>query len=333
MTDHTNSLCDHTAGFNARSRPTTRNGCKGGGLQLSASDMRLGQPRHDSMDEAPTEAPPTRTSVKGMVPRSGLASMRDGATLNDLDAALLRIVSDPGRLGSFYEIMGGYCHKARNHLNSISLSLYLARKAPPCEDSPCWAEVAERYRAVEALFDRLQNVCRPMPLSRLRVPLGALLGEKRPGWAEQLAGRGIALEIAGPEHPVPVNVDMMRLTHALDALIGERARGARPGTTLRLDWRAEPRRVILEFTESPPERPAAAAPGDEGPLSLAIPLLARVAAEHGGGLDAGRFDPLRLRLHIPAAAADANPHRAGDPADADQARAAGPPLTGPAARP
>src|SRR4051812_10760623 len=47
---------------------------------------------------------------------------------NRLTSSLCRIAADPAQVGTLYEILGGYCHQCRNTLNSLKLSLYLARR-------------------------------------------------------------------------------------------------------------------------------------------------------------------------------------------------------------
>ena len=132
----------------------------------------------------------------------------------------------------------------------------------------------------------------------MRLPLAMLIDERRPVWGEWLAARGKRLELEGPPVPAVGDFDPTRLSQGLDALAAWRSKAGEPGTAVLLRWRAECDQLQLEWDESsgagawPKSREAA-------PASLALPMLARVMADHHGSLALHHGDGLRLRLTWP----------------------------------
>src|SRR4051812_32890297 len=86
-------------------------------------------------------------------------------------ASWLGIVSAPMRVVSLHEVLRGFCHDCRNDLNSLKLSLYLARSGAEGSDPSIWDEFEPRYRALESLFERLQMIYWPMVPETVRLPL------------------------------------------------------------------------------------------------------------------------------------------------------------------
>src|SRR5258708_33631505 len=84
----------------------------------------------------------------------------DSESGEELADALTRLVNDPARVDSLHDLLGPFCHESRNLLNSLKMSLYLARRADGRAESHCWND-AERYcLELEQQFDRIQMVCR-----------------------------------------------------------------------------------------------------------------------------------------------------------------------------
>src|SRR5262245_20467323 len=87
---------------------------------------------------------------------------------------LLRVAKDPVQTESLYRVLGPFCHQYRNVLNSLKMSLYLVNRAGGLKDSDAWVTIEERYAAVEALIERVHQLCRPMSVSPVRLPLHLL---------------------------------------------------------------------------------------------------------------------------------------------------------------
>lgn len=219
--------------------------------------------------------------------------------VEDLASSLARVASDPQMVRALHELLGGYCHQCRNTLNSLKLSLYLARRDASSASLPIWSDLEPRYQRVEQSFDRLQTICRPMSLIPIRATLEMLLDERRASWTEMMAARGRVLEFVAPSEAIPGEFDPIRLLEGLDAFVRWRAEVGEPGQAATLEWGADPARFELCWTEP---RACGFDPSDAsdgGADALALPLLARVIAEHGGTfrLDLGKG--LRLEAAWP----------------------------------
>lgn len=231
----------------------------------------------------------------------GSKPMVDEDAGGTLARSLISAVSDPGQLQELYAILGDFCHLFRNRLNSLKLSIYLAKRGGPLPGNVGWADLERDYQQAEQLMEQLQIVCRPAPVSSMRLPLGMLLDDRRPVWSEWLAARGRRLDLEGPRKPAIGDYDPARLAQGLDALAAWRSEAGEPGTAVLVRWRAESDQLQMEW-----EEPNAKSPGrgkeESSAASLALPLLARVMADHRGSLALAPGSGLRLRLQWPLAA-------------------------------
>jgi hypothetical protein len=234
-----------------------------------------------------------------------------------LAVGLRRVAADPRLTHRLHELLGGYCHQCRNLLHSLKLSLYLARRSggPAGEDSgdAVWVDVEPRYLELERVFDRLHQVCRPMPLSPVRLGLDMLIDDRRDDWSRTLAERGQGLEIERLAGDLFGGFDPVRLGQGLDDLVTWRSRAGRPGNVLRLRYGAGDGSFKLDWDETRPAGaranpgPAAADPDVEAVTTraygvLTVPVLARVMALHGGDLETADRGRWWLRLRWPLAA-------------------------------
>ncbi|HWE36132.1 MAG TPA: hypothetical protein VG406_06120 [Isosphaeraceae bacterium] len=211
-----------------------------------------------------------------------------------LSCALWRVATDPAKVQALYEMLGEYCHELRNRLNGIKISLFLARRQACPLSSPAWAEAELRYRAVEELVDRLQMICRPLDVFAITLDLSGLIAERLPYWCRDLDARGRRLVPEAPPAPALGRFDPARLAQGLDALVAWRARAGDPDTTIRLRWGADQDHLSLEWHE----------PEGTDPLDatddLALPILARIIAAHGGRCQLTAEPGLRLRCRWPS---------------------------------
>jgi len=63
---------------------------------------------------------------------------------------LWQIASDPIRVAALHGLVGDFCHLLRNRLNSLQMSLYLARRDDATVEPEVWNELDRQYRAAEA---------------------------------------------------------------------------------------------------------------------------------------------------------------------------------------
>src|SRR5262249_53578263 len=145
--------------------------------------------------------------------------MVDAEVVGGLAGSLLAITTDSARIDALYQILGEYCHLFRNRLNSLKLSLYLARRPAADGLETRWCELDRKYLDIEHLVERLQMICRPIRLDLVTFALGSLLEERRPIWSEWMVRRNLGLELRRPEQPAVGQFDPHRLITALDALV------------------------------------------------------------------------------------------------------------------
>jgi hypothetical protein len=226
--------------------------------------------------------------------------MDEGSMDDALAFSLLQVASDPAQLERLYLILRGFCHHCRNNLSSLKLGLYIARRSESPAEPKSWDELEHQCRMLELAFDRLQTFCRPINLAPVCLPFCALVKEKLSAWQEHFAAHGRSLELIRPSHAFEVRFDPSRLGHALDAIVEWRARAGQPGQPACLSWQAIDNHVLVHWHE-PCVAPQPEIEGEmeTWPGALSLPLLARVAAAHGGTLDYSVQDGLHIRLRWP----------------------------------
>jgi hypothetical protein len=233
----------------------------------------------------------------------GLMTDEDSPT-EQLAGALARVAADPDLTRHLHEVLGAYCHRCRNHLNSLKISLYLARRVGGSGGQNVWRDLEPRYELVERFVDRLQLICRPMPLSLVRLPLSLLIDDRRGAWSEQLQGQGRRLIVSPPEGPEVGDFDPMRLGQGLDGLVSWRSRAGDPGSDLRVSWTADRGTFHVVWDEPPGPGPDPGFGPPDGSAAdstdaLALPLLTRLMTLHGGALLQARRSRWRLDLRWP----------------------------------
>jgi hypothetical protein len=189
----------------------------------------------------------------------------------------------------------------------VKICLYLARRqeTTPGGSDDLWAEVEQRYRTVEEFFDRLQMLWRPLSQALVRIPLSLLLEDRRSRWAAQFAARDRVLQMRATGTDDAGDYDPNSLGVALDAFVAWRAAVGEGDRDARLRWQTHERRFALEWDE--PRAPlrtrgrarTATASSAIRPESLALPLLGRVIAAHGGVMELVEPSVGHLRLSWP----------------------------------
>ncbi|QEH33007.1 hypothetical protein OJF2_15010 [Aquisphaera giovannonii] len=231
---------------------------------------------------------------------------------------MTRLVQDERQVDQLRETLSCFSHRCRNILNGMKMSLYFVRRSASGSLPPWWEELEASYGGMERLFDHLQTIYRPMPLSAIEAKVGSLIRDLGATWGDRFAASGRVLELAPPATEATGSFDPMRLSMGLEAFLRWRSADMPPGWRARLEWRTEKGRFQACWQEAGgPEPPPGAPPeaADAGhaapapPDTLALPLLTRVVAAHRGTLSWSRSPGLRVEfgwpLAEPAAAAPA----------------------------
>jgi len=208
--------------------------------------------------------------------------MLPGATDPRFAEQLMRIAKDPDLRRSLYERLGDYCHKCRNQLNSLKLSLYLVRRQPSTTRQDLWAEIDGHYQELERRVDLIQTLCRPMALSRVTLGLELLIEDRREPWTRLMAATGRNLELVPPAERAVASFDVQRMGQALDSLVEWRAGEGEANSSARLRWWVDSGRAHLAWEESEPRSTGSADRRIDGTSSWALPLISRVTQAHEG---------------------------------------------------
>jgi len=224
----------------------------------------------------------------------------EGTAEGRLSSAILPWVEQPERIGDLRQFLSGFTHRCRNSLQGIKMSLYLCRRGIEGPAPETWARLERTYQETERLFDRLQAIYRPMRTTMVRSSLGQLLAERLPVWRSWCTGRALTLEADPPAEEGLGDYDPMHLGSGLDAFIAWRLEHGFSYGNVRLAWRLNQGFFEVEWNEVDPQVPRGVESGGNPRSgrsgestagdSLALPLLARIAAAHGGRV-IFRWDP------------------------------------------
>ncbi|MEO6810395.1 MAG: hypothetical protein ABI353_14875 [Isosphaeraceae bacterium] len=215
---------------------------------------------------------------------------------------LLKITASAEQLSTLYETLGEFNHLVRNRLNSLKLSIYLARQDGPKHLDEYWAELDRRYRTIEGFVERLQTIYRPMSLTPMRLTVGMLFDDLHAKWSKGFESRQVRFMLTSPSDQAVGHFDPIRLGQGLDALAAWRTDNAKANSLVHVEWHVAGEDVVVLWRE--PEvtcLPLDDAPEGDAPC-LALPLLARIITAHGGRLDASLEDGLLLQLRWPLGA-------------------------------
>lgn len=226
-----------------------------------------------------------------------------------LSCTLLRFVNEEGEIEKLREGLGDFSHRCRNLLNGMKMGIYFVRRAGGANLPHWWGEIEQSYLGIERLFDTLQRIYRPMPLTTVRATFGSLARDRRPNWEYALEAGGHRLELLEPAEELAGDFDPICLGMALDGFVRWRARAMGPGCEARIRWRttAEDFQVEWEepFTPEGPTLRAECRPGEAGKPEgsstdeLALPLLARVITAHQGHVLTSESRDFSVRLRWP----------------------------------
>jgi len=220
------------------------------------------------------------------------------AALGGPSGCLWTLIGDADQLGRLDRLLDRYCHRLRNRLNSLKLSLYLTRKLG-CPNNEPLHQAEASYRSIEQMIEALRRLVGPIKLAPHELSLHEWVAERRRRWAKTLQARDIHLEVVGPSHPIRSRCDPTALGDAWDALIAFWAVVAPHGADLTLHYDVRDERVQFDWTSATPGPWFAIPDGQADPLVL--PMLLAILKAHGGALDlaGGPNDPLSLSASWP----------------------------------
>jgi hypothetical protein len=206
-------------------------------------------------------------------------------------------------------MLSSFNHRCRNSLNGIKMSLYLFKReiGGPRPNSLC--ELERSYQQIEALFDRLQMLYRPLSLTLVRSPLGRFFDERLNLWQSWFSVRGRTIEISRPTDDLPCDFDPMLMALGLDAFAAWRAEACPAASHAVLTWRIADGSPELTWSERCPGNNGSPRAGENGTDrtrdanvefdSLAQVLLKRVILAHRGCLEFSCEPGLVMTLRWP----------------------------------
>jgi hypothetical protein len=236
-----------------------------------------------------------------------MESLVDETHPEGLSAVLSRIVVDPAQVRSLHEILGPFCHQSRNVLNCLKMSLYLARREEERTTGSAWDGLERTYLKLEQFFDTIQTICRPMPLSLVRLSFSMLVEDRRRSWTDLFLGHQRSLELITPRDPVIGDYDPLHLGRALDAFVGWRAESGEDGESASFRWWTDREHFHLEWLESRAGTKRTGGRAQDQQEPLALPLLGRVISAHGGVMKL--LEPSGRYVHVSWPQSASNPHR------------------------
>src|SRR5262249_50972723 len=112
---------------------------------------------------APSGGAPAR-SARPIEYREMSARPHEGPAEEGLSSSLLQIVHDPERVDRLRTALSVFCHRCRNSLNGIKMSLYLFRREARGAVPDSCVDLEAIYQQIVNLFDHLQSIYRPMAI-------------------------------------------------------------------------------------------------------------------------------------------------------------------------
>lgn len=198
------------------------------------------------------------------------------------------------------EAFGTYCHQFRNRLNSIKLAIYLAKRQATEGLEATWQELEQEYLAIEDQLDRVQMVSRDANLAPVAIDLNLLFEDRARRWTGTMRLSGIELDLSPPERTCPTRVDIARFAFGLDELVSWRATANTGPRVVRIEWGRNDDRTTVRWLEGLGESTSDAGEGADPGRTWALPILARLMADHRGTLSMSRGSNWELILEWPA---------------------------------
>ena len=147
----------------------------------------------------------------------------------------------------------------------------------------------------------------PKALTLVRSPLGQLFAERLPLWRARYPDWSQTILFDPPQREIPGDFDPSHLAFGLDAFVSWRAESG-DSRTPSVAWRTREAHCEISWRETPGPAGNQDRRADDSPLgyqladcagSLALLLLARVAADHRGELETQREPALSVTIRWP----------------------------------
>jgi hypothetical protein len=217
---------------------------------------------------------------------------------------------DPPSLEPGQRLLRQFSHRCRNSLSGIKLGLYLLKREAHDDSRSEWSDLGRRYDEIEKLFDRLDRIYQSASLTFVRSPLGPLFAERLPLWRSLYPDWAHTILLDPPEQDLAGDFDPSHLGLGLDSFVMWRAESGESREP-RLAWRTTGAQFQITWQEAAERAENHPRRAPEAPLgfqpaactdSLALLLLARVAADHGGEFESLHDPALRVVIRWPRSA-------------------------------
>ncbi len=215
---------------------------------------------------------------------------------------------DAERWERLREVLTCFSHRCRNSLNGIKMSLYLFKRGLDGQAPECLNGLDRLYRDIERSFDQFRVIYRPLSVTVIRHPLGRLITERVPSWREWFGERGRCLDVEPPDHDPAGDFDPIYLGLGLDAFVAWRAEAGFALSRPRLSWSVTDDRFYVNWEEAHEQSGNGSGSHPNGCAggratipydSLALSLLVRIVAAHGGRLERTGDHAITIRMHWP----------------------------------
>ncbi len=223
----------------------------------------------------------------------------DLMTKFELRRALMDVIQSPSLRHELDRYLGDFCHQCRNRLNSLKLSIYLAKRQSNHRLNGAWKILESEYQALENQIDRIHTICRPPALTRVLLDLDLLIDDRRASWASLLDRSGSLVEFRRGGGDATVSYDVNQLGAALDALVTWRAEQGGRQTSVVIHWWVDTQDAHISWQEICPAEPELSAGHRSESSSWNLPLLIRVVAAHGGRVEVNETCGWRVLISWP----------------------------------
>ena len=214
---------------------------------------------------------------------------------------LMEVIQNPELRKDLERSLGDFCHQSRNRLNSLKLSLYLARRQCPKPLDPAWHDLEAEYQNLETQFQRIETTCRPIRPALISLSMNLLFEDRKEQWSAIWSKRDQSLGFDSPTTPCVARFDVAMLGAALDSLVEWRAEQGTPGSMARVGWWVASGQANLAWIEpSTSEADGSSAPTGAHQVNWSLPILSRVIAEHTGSWQLDTAQGWSLHLTWPA---------------------------------